>query len=148
MTHSYKTWLIHIRHDSFIWDMTHSYKTWLIHIRHDSFISDMTHSYKTWLIHTLHVGDFNGNAPLKIRHVIQLIVSHTWIRHMTCECVNGNGTCVVLCRSHASYEWVMSYLFIYLFLFFFWWVLQHCTGRSHASYGWVMSYLCVTQGIY
>jgi len=53
-THSYETWLIHMRHDSFIWDMTHSYETWLIHIRHESFISDKTHSYETWLIHMRH----------------------------------------------------------------------------------------------
>ena len=54
MTHSYETWLIHMRHDSFIWDTTHSYETWLIHMRHDSFIWDMTHSYETWLIHMRH----------------------------------------------------------------------------------------------
>jgi len=48
--HSYETWLIHTRHDSFIWDMTHSlhethaYETWLIHMRHDLFIWDMMHS--------------------------------------------------------------------------------------------------------
>jgi len=54
MTHSYETWLIHMRHDSLIWDMTHSYVIWLIYMRHDSFIWDMTHSYETWLIHMWH----------------------------------------------------------------------------------------------
>jgi len=67
MTHSYETWLIHVRHDSFMWDMTHSCETWLtcdemhavrrlllqsigtcetwlIHVRHDSFMWDMTPS--------------------------------------------------------------------------------------------------------
>jgi len=63
MTHSYETWLIHMRHDSFIWDMTHSYETWLIrirynlwpvrmiHMRRNSFVLDTTHLYETWLIH-------------------------------------------------------------------------------------------------
>ena len=39
---SYETWLIHMRHDSFIWDMTHSYETWLSHMRHDSLIYRFT----------------------------------------------------------------------------------------------------------
>jgi len=47
----YETWIIHMRHDSFIWDTTHSYETWLVHMRHDSFIWVMSiwmsllHSY-------------------------------------------------------------------------------------------------------
>jgi len=36
MTHSYKAWLIHMCHDSFICAMTHSYVPWLIHMCHDA----------------------------------------------------------------------------------------------------------------
>jgi len=78
MTHSFETWLIHVRHDSFMngeqcvyqrihskapcVDVTHSYVwhdsfirvTWLIHMRHDSFIRDVIHSCKTWLIPVRH----------------------------------------------------------------------------------------------
>jgi len=73
--HSYETWRMYMRHDSFnmrhdsfIWDMTPLYVymtamlsrfavrselsvTWLIHTRHDSSIWDMTHSYETWLLY-------------------------------------------------------------------------------------------------
>jgi len=38
-----KTWLICVRHDSFIWDMTQSCETWLILMRHDSDIRYMIH---------------------------------------------------------------------------------------------------------
>jgi len=84
MTHSYETWLLHIRRGSFIWDMTHScatcdithmpywYETWLVlqditrsytiwlidmHMRpntRDLLIWDMTHSNETWLIRMRH----------------------------------------------------------------------------------------------
>jgi len=57
------TWLIHIGHDSFIWDinrscvtwqiakvfeMIHSYGPWLVHMGHDSFIRDMADSQSVW----------------------------------------------------------------------------------------------------
>jgi len=49
-----ETWLIHMRHGLFVWDMTHSYKTWLVRRRHDAFRWVMPHSYETWLIHMRH----------------------------------------------------------------------------------------------
>ena len=94
MTHSYATWLIHMRHDSCIWDMTHAYETWLIQcdttnshetwlipMRHDSFIWDTTHPYETWLIHMRH--------DSSIRHMCYLW--HTYgVYEMLALCVTDN----------------------------------------------------------
>jgi len=56
MTHAYVTWIIHMEHDSFIWDVTrpsvrvYSCVTRLIHMSHDSSTCYMTHPYVTWLV--------------------------------------------------------------------------------------------------
>jgi len=50
-THSYATWLIYVRRDSFMCDAIISFVTWLIHVWHVSFICDMTHVYVTYLIY-------------------------------------------------------------------------------------------------
>jgi len=54
MTHSYVTWLTHMRHDSPTGDPTQSWATWLTHIWHDSLPFDMTHSLLTCLTHMWH----------------------------------------------------------------------------------------------
>jgi len=101
MTHSYVTWPIHLRIDSFIYDLTHSDVTWLIltwhglfirnmnylyvtqpiHMWHDSFICDMTHSY-VWQ------DSFIGDMP----HSYVTSFMHMW--HMwhdsfvlVCSCI-------------------------------------------------------------
>jgi len=66
MTHEYGTWLMHMGHDSCIWDATHSYRyrivlspscvyhsngTWIMNMGHDSWIWDVTHAYWTPIIH-------------------------------------------------------------------------------------------------
>jgi len=82
VSHSYETWLIHMRHDSFTLDMTHSYETWLICSRYDSlfrmrqnsFICDMTHSYETWRIQTdsyvIQIVQTNGVTSKTWRNVV------------------------------------------------------------------------------
>ena len=109
MTHSYETWLIHTRHDSFIWDMTHSYETWLIHMRHDSFIWDMTHSYETWLI-------------------------FIWVRHQSFMCVQVHVSVITLayvwdvtqfCVSlFACARWIVQSWDIYVYIYIYWWIVQ------------------------
>jgi len=54
VTHTYLTQLIHMGHDSFIWDITHLYGTWLIRIWNELFICDVTHTEVSRLIHMGH----------------------------------------------------------------------------------------------
>ena len=52
MAHSHETWLIHLSHGAFIWDMTHPYESWPIDMRH-------AHTYT----HAFH-DSFTGGAAL------------------------------------------------------------------------------------
>jgi len=120
MTHSYGTWLNHMRHACFICDVTHWYvlvyspcihvwydssmcdmnlpcATWLIHIWHD-----MPHSYVTWLI------DMCWCTPSAMSCMNES--GYIWMSCVTCEWVmsNGDESCQKHDMTHVIYEWVMS----------------------------------------
>ena len=85
MAHSSKTWLIYLKHDSFIQNMILSSKTWLIYPKHDSFIWGITHS---WVLPT------------------------SWLIHVCLRWISLEAPTNVSClrwKSHASDEWVMKH---------------------------------------
>jgi len=84
-TYLYRTWLVHVGHDSFIWlshswgtwlvyerDMTHSNATCLVHRGRGMFMWDMTRSYETWLADAT-------DTPAPMIHI-----GHDWVlRNLT-----------------------------------------------------------------
>ena len=105
-THSYETWLIHVRHDSFMCDATHSYETWLIHLRHDSFIWNMTHITHEWVASRTNESrqiydwvpiDMN-QSPYTMRNVT----------HMNWWCHKLMSPVAYEC--HITRDWVMSHI--------------------------------------
>ena len=93
MTHVYETWLIYMRHDSYIWDILHRMhplsrvvwiiRDWIILMRHDSFIRDMTHIYETWLISVRHDSQDAFTQSRRVNH------SHVpWLMYIS---VNRTG---------------------------------------------------------
>ena len=116
-------WLIHMKHDSFTWDLTHSHGTWLFLIKHDSFTWMMTYSSEqpnshisttaapwdmTWLVHTKHdwfTWDMTHSHETWLIHVfiwdmIQYERSYqTRLIHMgydlfICDMTPSHGTCI------------------------------------------------------
>jgi len=117
MTHSYVTWITHMRHESFICDISHSYVTWLVRRWHelfifdtthsyvtchinmcnDSFICDMTHSCVLWLIHWWHVSftcDVTNSYIYKDSFTLTWLV-HVWQDSFICDMIHSYMTCLI-----------------------------------------------------
>jgi len=170
MTHSYETWLIHMRHDSSIWDVTMTHSS----VRHDSSIWDMTHKSLVSehnmqsTVGQLHLRSrVNESCLIWMSHVsYEWGMSHTnescliWMRHVTYETqvpdlyTNRNKRLdnrifVLVWMSHVSYEWVTSHTnescLIYVSHVSYIWVTsinESCLVRmSHVSYEWVTSHM-------
>jgi len=111
MTRAHGTWLIHIGHDSFIWDTTLSADeawirngTWLIPTGHDSFIRGITHSHDIYirraiacrLLSMLLLSMLSSDMPHK--WVCPIRMSHVPYKcvmsHMNKSCPSG-ATCSI-----------------------------------------------------
>jgi len=144
MTHSYVTWLIHMRHDSFIWDMTHSYVTWLIHmcnttlasVLYDSFICatqllhlyDMTHFM--WDIRRSYVWHDSFICVTWLIHICDM--THSYVRHGSFICVTW---LIHTCDMTHSYGRHDSFIRVT-------WLIHMC-AMTH-SYVWHDSFICAT----
>ena len=83
MTHSYVTWPIHLRIDSFIYDLTHSDVTWLILTWHGLFIRNMNYLYVTQPIHMWH------DSFICVTRLI-----HRWYASFVCDIIYAYVTYV------------------------------------------------------
>jgi len=150
MTHACVTWLIHMRHDSFIWDMIHSNE---IYTRLDiMYLNYLPRRWNGWV-----VSDMNGSCHIWMSHVTyEWVMSdmngscHVRMRHDTCEWVMPHGieswhTCNESCHiwmGHVTYEWVISHTqescHIWVVHVIYEWVVSH---YHIVTYEWVISAL-------
>jgi len=79
MTCSCETWLIHVRHDSFTWDMTHSRETWLIHIRHCFAITHDSFAWHDSFIYISVLLSLMTQSSLLMTHSRNALLNNCWI---------------------------------------------------------------------
>jgi len=146
-----ETWLIHMRHDSFIWDMTRFWLEWSqssVHSSQKRVMSHMNESCLIWMNHVSYIW-FVSLAAM-IAKAMMVAVKYTFKSD----------------ASHVSYEWVVSEMnescliwmsrVSYIWFLFCWFVCLTAmvakamviavkyafkSDASHVSYEWVTSHM-------
>jgi len=152
MTHACVTWIIHMGHDSFIWDMTHSSVTWLVNADDPQIQIQLRHIYGTheWAniphvmlkyahIHIWNVNDKGvwrqaGDEQVQLQLQIQIQIQIQLIRiHVTYECALQYLTCERKNTHMCIFEMRTTKVVVYTTTLVIW--------MSYVRYEWVTSHM-------
>jgi len=149
MTHSGVTWLLHVWHDSFTYNMTHSHMTWLNHMWHDSFMCDVTLCvYVKWLIHMCDMTLYMWRAAPRLVCALELrrfanstrpTVMFAMTR-LSCDMTHSSYVtwCIHMSGVTPSHVWHDSFTCVTWLVHMLTWLLPHSyddAPRCHVTYG-------------